>query len=238
MVYTVYKITNKINGKFYIGQHTTNNINDDYMGSGKLIQRAQSKYGTENFSKEILFRAVSQDIAFMVESWFVDEELLKNPLCYNLKLGGRNATMTKEIKEKISKTLKGVPCSHTSIRNAKNTGAKHTRAELIRIYDANNKIIHVCFGDWSETLSKNGYSNHSFSQALATGNPMYTKGKVPTRNKKYTGWRAEKDKFATNVLRCLFRNIEKSDTNRIADYQKIIHICEERIDQIDEGYEF
>ncbi len=55
MHYTIYKITNIINGKFYIGKHQTKDLNDGYFGSGKILKRAIAKHGKENFTKEILF---------------------------------------------------------------------------------------------------------------------------------------------------------------------------------------
>lgn len=84
MHYLVYKITNVINCKSYIGCHQTKNKNDGYMGSGKLIIRAINKYGIENFTKEIMFECTSKEEMFAKER----ESVTLGKHSYNLKLGG------------------------------------------------------------------------------------------------------------------------------------------------------
>ena len=54
MHFTIYKTTNKANGKYYIGQHQTEDLEDGYLGSGKHLKAAIKKYG-KSFVKEILF---------------------------------------------------------------------------------------------------------------------------------------------------------------------------------------
>lgn len=86
--YTIYKITNLINGKIYIGKHKTDDLLDDYMGSGKLLIRSQKKYGIENFRKEILFVFLSEKEMNDKEKELVTEEFCAKEDTYNLCIGG------------------------------------------------------------------------------------------------------------------------------------------------------
>ena len=89
MYYLIYKITNKLDNKIYIGKHKTETKDDDYFGSGLLLGRAVEKHGKENFVKELLFECNSLDEMNQREIDIVDEEFIARPDTYNIMLGGQ-----------------------------------------------------------------------------------------------------------------------------------------------------
>ena len=86
--YTIYKVTNKINGKIYIGSHKTKDLKDSYMGSGKYLLHAQFKHGIENFVKEILYVFDTPELMYAKEAELVTADFIAETNTYNLKIGG------------------------------------------------------------------------------------------------------------------------------------------------------
>lgn len=104
----IYKITNKLNNRFYIGMHSTNDMDDGYMGSGNRLYREKEKYGLENFVKEILEYLPTREALALREKEIVNEDMLKEELCINLHIGGSGG-FTKE------ESHKGWETSHKNI---------------------------------------------------------------------------------------------------------------------------
>lgn len=89
MHYILYKTTNNVNGKFYIGMHKTKDINDGYFGSGKLLKRAIQKYGTHSFTREILQEFQTEVEMLQAEAQIVNEDLVNRKDTYNIVVGGK-----------------------------------------------------------------------------------------------------------------------------------------------------
>lgn len=87
-MYCIYKITNKINGHTYIGQHKyedDSNPMGRYKGSGKILWLAYNKYGFENFETEILYKRIrDKSTVDVMEIWAIE----KYKPDYNITKGG------------------------------------------------------------------------------------------------------------------------------------------------------
>lgn len=97
-----YKITNLLNNHFYYGIHSTNNLEDGYMGSGTRLNYAYKKYGIENFEKEILKFFDTREECSNYEAEMVTEELIRNDDCYNVIMGGDTFNYTNNVTVKDS----------------------------------------------------------------------------------------------------------------------------------------
>jgi len=90
MYHFIYKTTNLINGKYYIGRHSTKNLHDGYVGSGKHLLNAVKKYGKENFKVDILEFANNTDDLWALEEKYITEEMINDETCYNMTFGGKS----------------------------------------------------------------------------------------------------------------------------------------------------
>lgn len=82
----IYKITNLINGKIYIGKDESDRLN--YFGSGKIIKSAINKYGLANFKKEILEICNNREKLCEREKFWIKQVNTKSPIGYNIANGG------------------------------------------------------------------------------------------------------------------------------------------------------
>lgn len=103
----IYKTTNSINGKIYIGQE--HKYKKYYLGSGTYIKRAIEKYGKGNFKKEILQKCLLKEYANDYESYWIKKLNSKVPYGYNLTDGGEGAlNPAEETRQKMSLAKKGI----------------------------------------------------------------------------------------------------------------------------------
>jgi hypothetical protein len=99
----IYKTTNLLNGRYYVGMHSTANLKDGYLGSGTQLRRAIRKYGKEAFEIVILEFLPNRVLLVKREKEIVNEQLVDSLLCMNLKPGGlgglNNATHAKNFQK-------------------------------------------------------------------------------------------------------------------------------------------
>ncbi len=114
----IYKITNKVNGKEYIGQ-TTSTITKRWRehcvpDSPCLnIGRAIQKYGKENFTIDVIAEAESIEELNTLESYFIQNLNTMAPTGYNLRTGGNNSIPSEETRKRMSIAQTGLRLGRT-----------------------------------------------------------------------------------------------------------------------------
>lgn len=112
MFYMIYKTTCTLNGKIYIGMHKTKKLDDGYLGSGKLLTKAITAHGKENFVREIIAFYDSEKDMIAAEKSIVTEDFCALQHTYNLCPGGNGGAIRKgsklsdETRSRISASVK------------------------------------------------------------------------------------------------------------------------------------
>jgi len=126
----VYKTTNLINNKIYIGFHKSKSKN--YLGSGKILKQALKKYGRENFINEILEICNSEEELFKREKYWIKHYDSQNRLIgYNITDGGLGGVGSKHLLgRKLSEEHRlNISLNHADVNGEKNPmfGKTHTK---------------------------------------------------------------------------------------------------------------
>ena len=87
-IHYLYKTTCKVTGKYYIGMHSTSNLKDGYLGSGKRLRYSIRKHGKDNHEKEILEFFDSRELLVEAEKLAITPDMIVDNNCMNLKCGG------------------------------------------------------------------------------------------------------------------------------------------------------
>lgn len=187
MIGFVYKWTNKINGKMYIGAHI-GEFGDGYIGSGTLFRKAIKKYGIDNFEREIIYiEEKCKDNLFINEARIVQEcGAVEDDLYYNLVSldpkhlqmlmnNGFSFTrrMTPETRDKMRTVKTGVKMSEEAKKNMSNArkGCVFSEEHRQHLSEAQKGIKNHCFG------KKHSDEHRQKISASITGikNPFYGK---------------------------------------------------------------
>lgn len=171
-----YKVVNIHTGEFYFGVHSTSNLDDGYLGSGRRIVRSVKKYGKESFKLEILEFLPSRELLLKREREIVTEGVLTNPMCLNLQLGGSSGfdyivmhrkedpvydVKWRELQSKKMKKLhregKVVPFDWTGRKHREETKVKIGKANSIKQKGEGNSQFGTCWitdGNSSKKIKK------------------------------------------------------------------------------------
>lgn len=170
LYHIVYRTTNTINGKYYIGVHNTKNLEDGYLGSGVTLQKALKKYGPENFKREILSFHENSEAAYKRESELVTLKECRDHNCYNCFPGGCGCRHAKKLKEESIQKMRDSLRLYYRTHTSPNIGRKHSSKTLQKQSDAKRGPKNPMYGKHhTEEVKKRISAAHSGPKARFWG---------------------------------------------------------------------
>jgi hypothetical protein len=148
----IYKTINTINNKFYIGMHSTDKLNDGYVGSGTRLWYSINKYGKENHKLLILEFHPTRILLKERERELINDNQLKDPMCMNCKRGGEGG-LDGLCDESIAKIRKGASEFMTNLWKDEKFITRHIQRSSERMKDRHKrgKIKYNTFTDKKHT---------------------------------------------------------------------------------------
>ncbi len=95
-IHYLYKTTCLVTGRYYIGMHSTSNLEDGYMGSGKRLRYSLRKHGIDNHKKEILEFFETRELLIEAEKKAITEDMITDNNCMNIMSGGTGGFVSVE----------------------------------------------------------------------------------------------------------------------------------------------
>jgi len=147
-IHYLYKTTCLVTDRYYVGMHSTNNLDDGYMGSGKRLRRSIRKYGIENHTKEILAFYDTRELLVEAEINAITEDMIGDNDCMNLMSGGTGGFISEEHHQKMRRG--------TSLWNERQWRNEEYRDKMSKMATISNKEAYEdgrrdkkYFYDWS-----------------------------------------------------------------------------------------
>ena len=213
----IYKTTNKINGKIYIGFDTKNNPN--YYGSGKVVVAAIEKYGKVNFKKEILEICKTKELLSIREIyWISTYNSTDRNIGYNISNGGNGGDLGDVVNDKIRNSVKllwskgvyknvdyskGHPCSDETKLKISNT----QKAEGGYWYGKKFTTEHMAL---IKKNTKIAYENGAYENLVNAMRSKKVRDKISTSLKGKLPWNAGKTGVYTEAQLAKFSESAKS----------------------------
>lgn len=174
----IYKTTCNVTNRFYIGMHSTSNLNDGYVGSGQRLWKSINKHGKESHSVEILEWFTNRIDLVNREKELINEDLLRDSQCMNLVLGGEGGYTYQKFRPEHAKKfhLAGAKATNEIIKEKRKTDP-----------------------EWKKKNGENISNSLKLSYKNGTRKPTNTKSFLGKSHSKETKMKMSKSKKITSL---------------------------------------